>query len=243
MATERTPPTAERTPPSRPSKPPSFDEAEIHRRRVRELETQLEEQKRVTEEPSPAKPGSKEARCAHTISPDCPAYPPSREVLLARARCGTVLVDTPAFLGEENEKNRPPPVTPEQEAAYKLAREFKAELFQEMESIHRELAGPAYKPSRTFTRLRTRAAALAKEGSFEIQRTISEELAGLRAPPTPELVRTRPPVERFWRLLFGIGDRYERRAAEVFGLDAVRAKREDIGGWAQQTLYVGKCPD
>jgi hypothetical protein len=140
------------------------------------------------------------------------------------------------------EDDRPQPASSAEQAADKLARDLKAEVFQEMDEIYRELAGADYKPVPTIDRLRARTEELT-ENDEAIRRMLAEELAGLRVAPTPEQARTRSPAERYWRLWAGIGDRYEKRAAELLGAERARQARLESGGWQHKHMYVGRCPE
>jgi hypothetical protein len=221
--------------------PPSFDERDYLRRRVGELESEVQDLKRGATS-SQEKPPGTDPRCAYTISEECPAFPASREILAARARCGTLLFDAPGFLGNEDDTERPTS-NPDEAAGVKLARDFKAEVFQELDGIYRELSGAAYRPPSTIAQLRPKVEALTEAVAADVRRLLAEELAGLRPPPTPAQLRSRPPAERYWRLWAGLGDRYEKRAAEVFGSQAARDARVNAGGWKNRNMYMGQCPD
>ena len=223
------------------SVPPAFDELAGLRLRVRELEAQLEVNKGAQ------KPAEAEGavNCATSVGPGCPLLAPSRDVLLARARCGTVVSDVPPYLEkEESPEDEAPAETPDHALAKKVKQDFKAQLWTELDALYRELAGPAYKRTTSLARLRSRIQALATESANKpLLRQIAEERAGLRVSPNAEDLKTRSAAERYWRLWTAIGDRYEQFLGAALGAERARAARHGGGGWATKVMYVGNCPD
>jgi hypothetical protein len=168
----------------------------------------------------------------------------SRDVLLKRARCGTVASDIPGFLEEEesDEEGSDPP-TPEHALVNKTKKDFRSQLWSELDGIYRELDSHGYQQTRSLVRLRSRIEALATEDNFKyLIRQIAEERAGLRTPPIPEDLKARPPGERYWRLWTAVGDRYEQFLGSVLGAERARAGRHERAGWSKKVLYDGTCP-
>jgi hypothetical protein len=57
----------------------------------------------------------------------------------------------------------------------------------------------------------------------EARNRLFAEWSGKARAPSPEVVATRPAVERFWRLISGAGDAFIRRLSEVVGPERARA--------------------
>jgi hypothetical protein len=57
----------------------------------------------------------------------------------------------------------------------------------------------------------------------EARNRLFEEWSGKARPPSPEVIASRPAVERFWRLISGASETFIRRLSEVVGPERARA--------------------
>jgi len=74
-----------------------------------------------------------------------------------------------------------------------------------------------------------------------LRKRVAEERAGLVPSPTPGQLAAASPMERFYRMLLGLGDEAEARLADVVGAGRARDLREKKGGWGNRWSSSG-CP-
>lgn len=230
--------------PRRPTGPPAFDDRAALRTRVAELE-EVVAQLRADASALPGAAASGKEDCNTTISQRCPVLSPPREVLLERARCGTVVADIPPFIEglDSGDDKAPAELTADERAGQRVRDELTAQLWAEMDGLYRELAGSRYRRIPDITRLAERLKGLAVHGDEPVMRQIAEERAGLRAPPTPAELASLPPADRFWRLWVTMGDRYEELLGKAIGAPRARAMRESSDGWSFRYQRTGTCPE
>ena len=233
--------------PPRPPKtaPPAFDDRAALQARISELELELARMRTDAAIPQPQGSRALQDECSADISERCRFLSPSPDVLLARARCGTMITDIPAFLLRDDDEDGQDPsaLTPDEVARNGARRELRARLWQQMDGIYQELAGPRYRRIAGFSHLADRLKALAPEEAHRtVLRQIAEERAGLRLPPTSSQVATLSPGERFWRLWASVGDHYEELLARAVGKERARASRQATDGWSRKLVYPGECP-
>jgi len=171
-------------------------------------------------------------------------FAPTKDELVAMAKRCELRMDIPSLEAE------PYPPGPELSEAIGLTAAEKDALRKMHEEFHRWLVTELLKLYAEVTGDESGGASLSagalgneiteKSPDAELQalrRRIAEERAGLVAPPA-DLSGTSP-LERYTRLMAGLGDEYERRVATVLGPARARALRADSDGWPSHWKSAG----
>jgi len=207
---------------------PRFDEAETLRTRIADQEKELA-QLRASGAVAKKVEESKER-----------FFNPSRQELLARADRCEIRWDTPNIQGV-NEKDRVRLGLSETEATAmnEALNEVKEQAVRELRALYVELTGDATTAEKLAPQtIQSEIFARAPEGGRpQARRQLSRELAGL-APPPADVSKT-PVIERTFRVMMSIGDRYERAVAERLGAQRARALREKDDGWRSKSVANG----
>ncbi len=109
---------------------------------------------------------------------------------------------------------------------------------RELRALYVELTGDATTAEKLAPQtLQSEIFAKAPEGGRpQARRQLSRELA--LAPAPADLSKT-PVIERTFRVMMSIGDRYERAVGERLGAQRARALREKDDGWRSKTVANG----
>lgn len=119
-------------------------------------------------------------------------------------------------------------------------RALEQRAFDELRAIYTEVTG---EPNGALSWDALKSEIADKSPHRDVQeafRRLSAERAGLAAAPS-DLSGTLP-VERMYRLLTSIGDRYERELANTLGTVRARALRALDGGWGSRHSTTPGCP-
>jgi hypothetical protein len=185
------------------------------------------------------------AKSKHSFTDDGSSFfAPTKDELVAMAKRCELRMDIPSLEAE------PYPPGPELSESIGLTAAERDALLKMHEEFHRWLVTELQKLYAEVTGDETGGASLSagalgneiteKSPDAELQalrRRIAEERAGLVAPPA-DLASTSP-LERYTRLMAGLGDEYEHRVASVLGPARARALRADSDGWPSHWKSAG----
>lgn len=183
-------------------------------------------------------------RCGRRAGRGCPVAHPPKDVLEARARCGTIVWDGASApqLGEDLREELGF-TDAEQDALVRIAGEVEEEVGQATIDNFRRATGED-PPADGFP-----SAMMALE--IELHRRfpdesavpqLAKELAGQE--PRPSRFEDRTPYYWHMRARLEAGDRLEESLASELGAERARELRMATGGWGGTTMYsAGLCPD
>lgn len=169
---------------------------------------------------------------------------PSQDALADMATRCEIRFVSPAIMDSQT-----PIVDDQQAAALSLTGDDRAELDQTLQLMREQFAAsvrPLFNQATlppSLDDMMTELQSRRNSGFVEARRKLSQEKAGLVAPPPPAARAQLPAGERFLRLWDGLGDEFEQRLASKLG--AARAHQLRFSphstAWTSRYVYSG-CP-
>jgi hypothetical protein len=169
---------------------------------------------------------------------------PSQEELVELAKCGRLLVDTPAFMGGADffpggMVIEAAGLSEADSMRYaEIAEAYQTEVASELAGLASELGVPASLVERMSpVQLQGLVDSVVEADTHEaIRRRVADERAGIGAAPP---VDQQSAGERALRFLWSQGQAFEHRLSAEFGADAAREMRHAAGGWANKSSIGG----
>jgi hypothetical protein len=175
-----------------------------------------------------------------------PTYvdPPKDELVEAAKKC-RLNWDTPSLdsnkLGTNSKKLG---LSPEEETlANKATEEFNARTLKELRALYTEVTGDA-RGAEALSATALEQEIIHKSASDDQLRQLFQQISGERAglrPPSFD-PKTAPVAERFFRLVTGMGDQYERALAGAIGASRAHELRTKDNGWGNRHGSSYGCP-